>query len=226
MKRARTFLAAAGLLALGLLPLVRGQAEALPPGPGRDLVLGKCQACHDLQYVVDSKGITRSQWEEVVESMKVMGLQLTPEEEEVLLNYLATYLGPNPPPPQEAEATEAEKPRSGEALYVAFCASCHGPKGEGQANLFPPLRENTVLKDPQYPILVLLYGLEGPIAVGDQTYQGIMPSFGHLSDEEIAALVNYLRTAFAGVKEEVGPEAVAALRQSPLSPAEVLKKRP
>ena len=46
------------------------------------------------------------------------------------------------------------------------------------------------------------------------------------SDEEIVALVNYLRTAFAGAKEEVSPEAVAALRQSPLSPAEVLKRRP
>ena len=44
--------------------------------------------------------------------------------------------------------------------------------------------------------------------------------------DEIAALVNYLRTAFAGAKEEVSPEAVAALRQSPLSPAEVLKRRP
>lgn len=225
MKHARTFLAAAGLLALGLLPLVRGQAEALPPGPGRDLVLGKCQACHDLGYVVDSKGITRGQWEEVVENMKVMGLQLTPEEEEVLLNYLATYLGPNPPPPQ-AENAEAAEPRSGEALYATFCASCHGTEGRGQANLFPPLRENPALQDPQYPVLVLLYGLEGPIAVGGQTYQGIMPSFGHLSDEEIAALVNYLRTAFAGAKEEVSPEAVAALRQSPLSPAEVLKRWP
>ncbi|NHK38044.1 c-type cytochrome [Thermus thermophilus] len=225
MKSAKGILAAASLLVLGLLPLVRGQAEALPPGPGRDLVLGKCQTCHDLQYVVDSKGITRGQWEEVVRNMKVMGLQLTPEEEEVLLNYLATYLGPNPPPPQ-AEDAEAAEPRSGEALYATFCASCHGPEGRGQANLFPPLRENPTLRDPRYPVLVLLYGLEGPIAVGDQTYQGIMPSFGHLSDEEIAALVNYLRTAFAGVKEEVGPEAVAALRQSPLSPAEVLKKRP
>ena len=54
------------LLAVGMGMLAAGVVASdrieLPPGPNRDLVYARCRVCHDLQYVVDSAGITRDNW--------------------------------------------------------------------------------------------------------------------------------------------------------------------
>ncbi len=69
-------------------------AQELPKGPGAELVYKKCQTCHDIQYVIDSKGISRKQWHSIIQEMKSNGLQITPEEEKRLLDYLSNYMGP------------------------------------------------------------------------------------------------------------------------------------
>ncbi len=43
-----------------------------------------------------------------------------------------------------------------------------------------------------YLVDTLLYGLQGQIRVAGQTYNGVMPAWAHLSDDEIAAVVNYV----------------------------------
>src|SRR3546814_4551457 len=57
--------------------------------------------------------------------------------------------------------------------------------------------------------------LEGPIRVGDVTFDGHMPSFASaLDDAEIARLVTYLRERFAGRRQGISDERVSALRRS------------
>ncbi len=70
--------------------------EGLPPGEGRDEVFGLCGACHSMKLVTQ-QGLTRSTWEEVlvfmVEEQEMA--ELEPEDENLVLDYLARFYGPD-----------------------------------------------------------------------------------------------------------------------------------
>ncbi len=225
------FLRTAGVAALlGLAAPALGQT--LPQGPGVDLVYAKCQICHDLTYLVDTAGVDAATWEGILTDMIDFGAPVNEDEREVILNYLSTYLGPNPP----AEEAPAETPEAAAIdaaqVYATNCAGCHQPDGKGLAGVFPPLANNPALvRDPSYPARVVLFGLSGEIQVGEETYSGAMPAVAHLDDATVAALVNYLLQTFNAELlpedfEPLRPEQVAELRASPLEAKEVLKHRP
>jgi mono/diheme cytochrome c family protein len=227
----RRTLAAAVLCGAGVL-FGAGTATAdvrLPEGPGANVVYAKCQTCHSLQYVTDSKGLLPNQWRSVVAGMKDYGLTATDEETKQILTYLTTYMGPNPPPAAKAPAEKQGGTADGATVFAQNCASCHGAKGTGQPGYFPPLAGNTDLsQDTLFPVMVVLHGLNGPITVNGDHYNGSMPPFGHLSDVEIAAVVNFVRGAWgnspAGTTP-VTPEMVAQQRKHDMTPADVHKYR-
>lgn len=196
----------------------------LPQGPGVNVIYAKCQTCHDLQYLVDSKGLLPSQWRSLIASMKDYGLTASEQETKEILAYLTTYMGPNPPP----AAVAPPKPATvdGGVVFAQNCAACHGAKGQGQAGYFPPLAGNLDLsKDAIFPVLVVLNGLSGPIKVNEKPFNGSMPSFDHLSDTEIAAVINFVRGAW-GNRPAVGigpitPEMVAKQRKREMTPTDV-----
>jgi len=215
--------------------LAAGPATAqidLPAGPHRDLVYGKCRTCHDLQYLVESAGITQDDWDAMLDSMRQYGLRLTPEQRADILSYLGTYLGPNPPKPAEVAAVQPSEAVDGATVFQEQCSACHQPKGQGVPGDFPPLAGNTDLFiDQTFPVNVVLHGLEGEIKVKGETYAGAMPPFDHLSDASIAAVVNYVRTAWkndalrpADIKD-VDAAAVEAARGKEMTPANVLAYR-
>lgn len=221
--------ALSGLVALILILMSGALAEGLPKGPGVDLVYAKCQTCHDLQYLYDSKGISARQWEDLVTGMEGYGLQLTPEEKKQIIDYLGTYMGPNPP--KEVASEAAPEKLDGAKLFAQNCASCHQAQGQGVPGAFPPLAGNPEVFNDGYPAMVVLFGLQGPIEVKGQQFNGAMPSFGHLSDAEIAAIVNYVRQAWENAKlapkdlKPITPEQVAELRKKALTPTQVHELR-
>src|ERR1700691_1459306 len=89
-------LAVAGGL-LGAIGPVAAQFKELPPGPNRELVSQQCQACHDLDNVLEGAGASREAWDGAIEQMVGYGLMVTAEQRAMILDYLAIYLGPNPP---------------------------------------------------------------------------------------------------------------------------------
>lgn len=202
-----------------------GAGIQIPEGPGSNLVYAKCQTCHDLQYVVDAKGLLPAQWKAVLASMRDYGLELGDGEESDILKYLTTYLGPNAPPAEpKTQAAKAD----GATVFRQNCATCHGANGEGQPGYFPPLAGNPDLfKERIFPLLVVLNGIAGPITIEGRSYDGSMPAFDHLSDAEIAAVVNYIRGAWGNQPraEPVTPDLVAQQRKHPLSPSEVRARR-
>jgi len=122
----------------------------------------------------------------------------------------------------------------GAAIYARQCAACHQATGAGVPGAFPPLAGHIgelYAADTDYPIKVLLYGLMGPITVGGNAYNGLMPAAPQLSDAEIAALLNYTLTAWGdsdALAEEFTPYAaddVTALRGLGLTMADVLDAR-
>ena len=72
------------------------QVPELPAGPNRELVARMCQSCHDLSMVFDTGGLSRTDWAGVVEEMTTYGLDVTPDEKRLIVEYLATYLPQRP----------------------------------------------------------------------------------------------------------------------------------
>lgn len=85
--------------------------------------------------------------------------------------------------------------------YEAVCAGCHGYVGEGLTGAIPPLagvvpRLLALDDGREYLIAVVLHGLSGRIEVAGRGYDGIMPSFGHVPDRDIASVLNHVATAW------------------------------
>jgi mono/diheme cytochrome c family protein len=221
--RVMSLIAGAGGACL-LMAAAIAQSPELPPGPNRDLVYGTCQTCHDLQYLKESKGLTRDGWNDVLSSMKNYGLDLTADRRTKILDYLATYLGPKPAPAAAATQTATPSKADGATVFNEQCAACHQPQGQGVAGQFPPLAGNRDLfLGSDFPVKVVLYGMSGEITAKGQSVTGAMPPFGHLSDTQIAAVVNYVRGAWgnAALKpngtKDIDAATVAAARKQTMT---------
>jgi mono/diheme cytochrome c family protein len=136
-----------------------------------------------------------------------------------LLTLVATYALATPcsagepavfsPPPTQGGALG---PRGhfvqsdGAALYRAICQACHMPDARGArgAGMYPALAANPKLASAAFPALTVLQGRRG------------MPAFGDsLSDEQVAEVVNYVRSHFANnFADSITPVDVARLRAS------------
>lgn len=85
---------------------------------------------------------------------------------------------------------------TGSEVYSQICSACHQPGGAGLAGQYPPLNGNPKVEDAVYVTDVITNGKQGPIEVLGQTYNGVMPSFSTLSDDDIAAVIAYIQNGF------------------------------
>lgn len=104
--------------------------------------------------------------------------------------------------PSSAPAQDnAASVEAGSQVYVTNCVACHQAGGTGMAGAFPPLAGHVpdLLKRTDgrtYVGKVLLFGLEGEISVDGRNYAGTMPAWQALSDNDIAAVLNYVSNAW------------------------------
>lgn len=92
---------------------------------------------------------------------------------------------------------------TGAELYTQACQSCHMPGGKGAkgAGNYPALAGNAKLNSAAYVESMVLFG------------NGGMPGFGHyLSDEQVASIVDYVRTELNKNTDKVTPDQVKQLR--------------
>jgi mono/diheme cytochrome c family protein len=114
-------------------------------------------------------------------------------------------------------AAAARNPASasdGAVVYTENCSSCHQADGEGIAGAFPPLAGNpTVSGNPVAVIAIVKDGLEGRLVVNGRPYSGIMPRWrGVLTDEQIAAVISYVRSSWKNKAPGVSVSDVQAVR--------------
>jgi mono/diheme cytochrome c family protein len=103
----------------------------------------------------------------------------------------------------------------GDKIFLSTCAACHQSQGEGLAGQFPPLAASPyVTGDPETPIRIVLLGLQGDIEVLGARYNGTMPAQAHLTDEQVANVLTYVRSSFGNDAPEITTEQVVAVRES------------
>ena len=112
-----------------------------------------------------------------------------------------------------AVASAGDLMAKGKDVYSANCAACHQPDGSGLTGAFPPLAGSDYLKrDRKEVMAAALFGLSGPITVNGVEYNGVMPSLGHLPDEDLAAALTYVFGSWGNDGAAVSVAEVAALR--------------
>ena len=100
----------------------------------------------------------------------------------------------------------------GKTQYAA-CLACHGADGGGAPSVGPPLAGSEWVTGPvENLIRIQLRGLMGPIQVKGTEYNLVMPAQAHQNDEQLAAVLTYIRNSFGNKASAVTPEEVAALR--------------
>lgn len=109
----------------------------------------------------------------------------------------------------------------GKEIYnrEGFCGTCHQTDGKGlDASQFPPLAGTQwVTGDEERLIKLTLKGLYGPIEVLGKTYPGQVPMTpfgGMLNDEEVAAVLTYVRNSFGNKASVVAADQVKAVREA------------
>jgi mono/diheme cytochrome c family protein len=134
---------------------------------------------------------------------------------------------------------EKEKFIKGKEIYSreGFCITCHQPDGKGlSASGFPPLAGTPwVTGDEERLIKLVLKGLHGPIEVSGTRYGGQVPMTpfeGMLDDEEVAAVLTYVRNTFDNKASAISADKVQEVRKATeqksgfYSPQDLLKEHP
>lgn len=118
-----------------------------------------------------------------------------------------------------AAAKAAPDPKVvGKRLFTANCVACHQATGLGVAGQFPPLvGSEWVLTEgwhgDNHLVSILLHGLQGPVQVKGATYNGAMPAWKQLKDDQIAAILTYIRSEWGNTESPITADQVAKLRE-------------
>jgi nitrite reductase (NO-forming) len=108
----------------------------------------------------------------------------------------------------------ADSVKRGQGVYNSTCVSCHQVNGAGVPGVFPPLaKSDYLMSDAKRAIRTVLHGLEGEITVNGEPYNQQMPSQSHLSDQQVADVLNYVRNNWGNQGPAITPAQVKAERQ-------------
>ena len=136
--------------------------------------------------------------------------------DELNANFAANVHAPFGSPAEVASLAPSEAELifgKGKQIY-ANCQGCHQPNGGGTPGQIPPSVNSSWVKgDPKLAAAIVLNGLQGAIAVNGTPYNGAMTAVGAAwSDEEIAAVLTYIRQSWGNGEELVTADQVAEAR--------------
>ncbi len=94
--------------------------------------------------------------------------------------------------------TQAPSSNAGAALYEKHCESCHGKEGQGVPGAYPALAHSRAVRlpSPSNLIRTVLRGGFAPATAGNPRPFGMPPFATELNDEEVAAVLSHLRSAW------------------------------
>jgi mono/diheme cytochrome c family protein len=106
----------------------------------------------------------------------------------------------------------------GKSVYAQQCASCHGAKGAGEPPRYPTLANNQSIQmaSAVNPIRMVLNGGFPPGTAPNPFPYGMPPFAQRLSNDEVAAVVTYIRSSWGNHGTAISPRQVDELRSAPL----------
>jgi mono/diheme cytochrome c family protein len=203
----------------GLIPMQNWYAPSLTSNVEAGLGDWSIKDITDmLQTGVSMRGVVYGPMAEVVHN----SLQhLNDEDTKAMAVYLKSISEPAPKPPVSAlpGAESSLLISLGKTVYDARCASCHGVQGEGKPPHWPPLANNQSIEmqSAVNPIRMVLNGGYPPATKGNPRPYGMPPFAGLLSDNEVAAVVSYIRTSWGNRGTPVSAREANELRSAPLN---------
>ncbi|WP_395731351.1 PVC-type heme-binding CxxCH protein [Prosthecobacter sp.] len=123
-------------------------------------------------------------------------------------------------PPAYLSDAAKKQFKFGQEIYFreGHCVTCHQPNGAGLDPAFPSIVSSPwVTTDRDRLIKIAMYGLMGPLKVGNKEYNGQVPMTpfgGMLKDEEIASVLTFVRNHFGNKADPITAAEVKAIRDA------------
>jgi mono/diheme cytochrome c family protein len=116
---------------------------------------------------------------------------------------------------QQAPAATPAADKVGQELYGRHCLTCHQADGYGVPNLQPAIVGGTwVGGDPRALAMFVLTGGFDSASRKESDNANVMPAFAQLSDDELAAILSFIRAKFGKGASAVSDADVADARKS------------
>jgi len=178
----------------------KGQSVIMSPSDARFRPCGLAQGPDGSLYVSDSE---KGRVWRIIYSGENVATTSSPAENAV------QHQGTSPAAPEsQAFATGAK-------IYMENCASCHQVDGSGVPNMQPSLKDNAVVAGaPSLLIQAVLKGSAATLPANRPHYSNTMPPFARLNDEQIAALLSYIRHQYGNGASLIEPKDIAAARKA------------
>ena len=101
----------------------------------------------------------------------------------------------------------------GKKVYIQFCMACHQIDGGGVPGLNPPLEKTLhVLGSKTKLIRIILKGMNSHEEIDGETYSNTMAPHNHLTDQQIADVLTYVRNSFSNNAIAITPGDVKYVR--------------
>ncbi|MHC8943338.1 c-type cytochrome [Advenella incenata] len=102
----------------------------------------------------------------------------------------------------------------GAIVYMQYCVTCHRADGKGIARIFPALAGNSAIyaRNPQSVIQIVLEGGRMPHTKYDRMAFA-MPGFPQLSDDQILAVINFIRNGWTNQAPDIEYKDIQHMRQ-------------
>ena len=139
---------------------------------------------------------------------------LTQADALAIATYLKSNIKTNSRANTQPNAPLAASSSAAQTLYKTHCATCHGDNGEGKARTYPALAGNpaVVLAQPDNLIQMALYGGYGPSTAGQPRPYGMPPYLFTLNNQQIADVLNHIRSQWGNQAPAVSPMQVDRAR--------------
>ena len=101
----------------------------------------------------------------------------------------------------------------GKKVYTQYCAACHQADGWGVPGLNPPvIKTPHVLGSKTKLIRIILKGLNTHEEIDGEVYSNTMAPHNHLTDQQIADVLTYVRNSFGNKAVAITPGDVKYVR--------------
>ena len=101
----------------------------------------------------------------------------------------------------------------GKKVYIQYCMTCHQVDGGGVPALNPPLEKTPhVVGSKTKLIRIILKGMDTHEEIDGETYSNVMSPHNHLTDQQIADVLTYIRNSFGNKAIAVNAAEVKSVR--------------